>query len=89
MEFHRILAIIFFQIFNRTEARLHCLRVDPLTYSEEPEGPSYVYERWLDENDLEKQKADIANLLIDCPEMRAHYTQMVGEKLNRSTVAWT
>jgi hypothetical protein len=36
-----------FQIFDRQMARLHCLRIDPATYCNEPDGPSYLYERWL------------------------------------------
>lgn len=64
-------------ILDGLSSRLHCLRVNPATYCNEPDGTDDGYEKWLDGTDLEEQKSEIASLLVDCPEMRALYTQLV------------
>jgi len=74
---------------NRTmmgpEARLHQLRVAPSTYCNEADD-MIDYLQWLETFDLEevKVKADVSEVMVECPEVRALYSKLVPAAVSHS-----
>ncbi|XP_056283069.1 BSD domain-containing protein 1 isoform X2 [Pseudoliparis swirei] len=65
------------EIYDRSKARLYSLQVDPATYCNEPDGPPEQFDNWLSRFSLEDQKAELSELLVSSPSIRALYTKMV------------
>ncbi|XP_053476280.1 BSD domain-containing protein 1 isoform X2 [Ictalurus furcatus] len=65
------------EVYDSTKARLYSLQADPATYCNEPDGPPEQFDAWLSSFSLEEKKAEISELLVNSPSIRALYTKMV------------
>ncbi|XP_060781231.1 BSD domain-containing protein 1 isoform X2 [Neoarius graeffei] len=65
------------EVYDSTKARLYTLQADPATYCNEPDGPPEQFDTWLSTFSLEEKKAEISELLVNSPSIRALYTKMV------------
>ncbi|KAG7334470.1 hypothetical protein KOW79_002877 [Hemibagrus wyckioides] len=65
------------EVYDSTKARLYTLQADPATYCNEPDGPLEQFDSWLSTFSLEEKKAEISELLVNSPSIRALYTKMV------------
>ncbi|XP_059805113.1 BSD domain-containing protein 1 isoform X4 [Hypanus sabinus] len=65
------------ELYDSTKARLYSLQADPATYCNEPDGPLELYDEWVAGFNLDDQKGEISNLLVNSPSVRALYTKMV------------
>ncbi|XP_063040258.1 BSD domain-containing protein 1 [Engraulis encrasicolus] len=65
------------EVYDSTKARLYSLQADPATYCNEPDGPPEQFDAWLSSCSLEEKKAEISELLVNSPSIRALYTKMV------------
>ncbi|KAL2098826.1 hypothetical protein ACEWY4_005306 [Coilia grayii] len=65
------------EVYDSTKARLYSLQADPATYCNEPDGPPEQFDAWLSSFSLEDKKAEISELLVNSPSIRALYTKMV------------
>ncbi|KAM9476546.1 BSD domain-containing protein 1 isoform 2-T2 [Clarias gariepinus] len=65
------------EVYDSTKARLYTLQADPATYCNEPDGPLEQFDTWLSTFSLEERKAEISELLVSSPSIRALYTKMV------------
>ncbi|XP_062378578.1 BSD domain-containing protein 1 [Sardina pilchardus] len=65
------------EVYDSTKARLYSLQADPATYCNEPDGPPEQFDAWLCSFSLEDKKAEISELLVNSPSIRALYTKMV------------
>lgn len=63
-------------VYDRAQARLHAVQVDPGTYCNHPISSEKCAE-WLKTFDMEKHKGDISELLVSNAEIRALYTNLV------------
>ncbi|KAG9492799.1 hypothetical protein GDO78_001001 [Eleutherodactylus coqui] len=70
--------------YDSTKARLYSLQSDPATYCNEPDGPLTQFDAWLTSWDSEERKADISELLVSSPSIRALYTKMVPAAVSHS-----
>ncbi|XP_075192277.1 BSD domain-containing protein 1 isoform X6 [Anomaloglossus baeobatrachus] len=64
------------ELYDSTKARLYSLQSDPATYCNEPDGPLVQFDEWLMSWDSEERKAEISELLVSSPSIRALYTKM-------------
>lgn len=67
------------------EARLNQLRVSPATYCNEADD-MVDYLQWLENFNLddEKTKADISEVMVECPEVRALYSKLIPSAVTHS-----
>ncbi|KAG1950512.1 BSD domain-containing protein [Pimephales promelas] len=65
------------EVYDSGKARLYSLQADPATYCNEPDGPPQQFDSWLSGFILEERKAEISELLVNSPAIRALYTKMV------------
>nr|AAH80207.1 BSD domain containing 1 [Danio rerio] len=65
------------EVYDSGKARLYSLQADPATYCNEPDGPPQQFDSWLSTFSLEERKAEISELLVSSPAIRALYTKMV------------
>ncbi|XP_067277354.1 BSD domain-containing protein 1 [Pseudorasbora parva] len=65
------------EVYDSGKARLYSLQADPATYCNEPDGPPQQFDSWLSGFMLEERKAEISELLVNSPAIRALYTKMV------------
>lgn len=65
------------EVYDSSKARLYSLQADPATYCNEPDGPPEQFDNWLSGFSLEDKKAEISELLVNSPSIRALYTKMV------------
>lgn len=65
------------EVYDSGKARLYSLQADPATYCNEPDGPPQQFDSWLSTFSLEERKAEISDLLVNSPAIRALYTKMV------------
>ncbi|KAB5582130.1 hypothetical protein PHYPO_G00183650 [Pangasianodon hypophthalmus] len=65
------------EVYDSTKARLYTLQADPATYCNEPDGPPEQFDAWLSTFSLDEKKAEISELLVNSPSIRALYTKMV------------
>ncbi|XP_066514878.1 BSD domain-containing protein 1 [Hoplias malabaricus] len=65
------------EVYDSSKARLYSLQADPATYCNEPDGPPEQFDAWLSCFSLEEKKAEISELLVNSPSIRALYTKMV------------
>ncbi|XP_027023711.2 BSD domain-containing protein 1 isoform X1 [Tachysurus fulvidraco] len=65
------------EVYDSTKARLYTVQADPATYCNEPDGPPEQFDSWLSTFSLEEKKAEISELLVNSPSIRALYTKMV------------
>ncbi|KAI5108432.1 BSD domain-containing protein 1 [Silurus meridionalis] len=65
------------EVYDSTKARLYAVQADPATYCNEPDGPIEQFDAWLSTFSLEEKKAEISELLVTSPSIRALYTKMV------------
>ncbi|XP_017576473.1 BSD domain-containing protein 1 isoform X2 [Pygocentrus nattereri] len=65
------------EVYDSSKARLYSLQADPATYCNEPDGPPEQFDTWLSSFSLEEKKAEISELLVNSPSIRALYTKMV------------
>uniref|UniRef100_A0A3B1JSU0 BSD domain containing 1 n=1 Tax=Astyanax mexicanus TaxID=7994 RepID=A0A3B1JSU0_ASTMX len=65
------------EVYDSSKARLYTLQADPATYCNEPDGPPEQFDTWLSNFSLEEKKAEISELLVNSPSIRALYTKMV------------
>jgi len=67
------------------EARLHQLRISPATYCNEAED-MVAYLQWLETFDMEGGdiKADISEVMVECPEVRALYSKLVPDAVSHA-----
>ncbi|KAA0718326.1 BSD domain-containing protein 1 [Triplophysa tibetana] len=65
------------EVYDSGKARLYSLQADPATYCNEPDGPQQQFDAWLSSFSLEERKAEISELLVNSPAIRALYTKMV------------
>ncbi|XP_018422043.1 PREDICTED: BSD domain-containing protein 1 [Nanorana parkeri] len=72
------------ELYDSTKARLYCLQSDPATYCNEPDGPPELFDDWLTHWDTEQRKAEISDLLVSSPSIRALYTKMVPAAVSHS-----
>ncbi|XP_075709247.1 BSD domain-containing protein 1 isoform X3 [Rhinoderma darwinii] len=72
------------ELYDSTKARLYSLQSDPATYCNEPDGPLPQFDNWLTSWDSEERKADISELLVSSPSIRALYTKMVPAAVSHS-----
>ncbi|XP_068124970.1 BSD domain-containing protein 1 [Hyperolius riggenbachi] len=72
------------ELYDSTKARLYSLQSDPATYCNEPDGPPEQFEEWLTHWDSEERKAEISELLVSSPSIRALYTKMVPAAVSHS-----
>lgn len=72
------------ELYDSTKARLYSLQSDPATYCNEPDGPLAQFDEWLTSWDSEKRKAEISELLVSSPSIRALYTKMVPAAVSHS-----
>lgn len=70
--------------YDCTKARLYSLQSDPATYCNEPDGPPEQFESWLTNWNPEERKAEISELLMNSPSIRALYTKMVPAAVSHS-----
>lgn len=63
-------------VYDRAQARLRAVQVDPGTYCHSPVS-SEKFAEWLKTFDMENQKGDISELLVSNAEIRALYTNLV------------
>ncbi|XP_072274272.1 BSD domain-containing protein 1 isoform X2 [Pyxicephalus adspersus] len=72
------------ELYDSTKARLYSLQSDPATYCNEPDGPPELFDEWLTHWDAEQRKAEISELLVSSPSIRALYTKMVPAAVSHS-----
>lgn len=72
------------ELYDSTKARLYSLQSDPATYCNEPDGPLAQFDEWLTSWDSEGRKAEISELLVSSPSIRALYTKMVPAAVSHS-----
>ncbi|KAM4047555.1 BSD domain-containing protein 1 isoform 2-T2 [Anomaloglossus baeobatrachus] len=72
------------ELYDSTKARLYSLQSDPATYCNEPDGPLVQFDEWLMSWDSEERKAEISELLVSSPSIRALYTKMVPAAVSHS-----
>ncbi|XP_052006807.1 BSD domain-containing protein 1 isoform X2 [Xyrauchen texanus] len=65
------------EVYDSSKARLYSLQADPATYCNEPDGPPHQFDAWMSSFSLEERKAEISELLVNSPSIRALYTKMV------------
>ncbi|KAK3554645.1 hypothetical protein QTP70_031052 [Hemibagrus guttatus] len=65
------------EVYDSIKARLYTLQADPATYCNEPDGPLEQFDSWLSTFSVEEKKAEISELLVNSPSIRALYTKMV------------
>ncbi|XP_026114533.1 BSD domain-containing protein 1-like [Carassius auratus] len=65
------------EVYDSSKARLYSLQADPATYCNEPDGPPQQFDAWLSSFKSEERKAEISELLVNSPAIRALYTKMV------------
>ncbi|XP_012677897.2 BSD domain-containing protein 1 isoform X2 [Clupea harengus] len=65
------------EVYDSTKARLYSLQADPATYCNEPDGPPEQFDAWTSSFSLEDKKAEISELLVNSPSIRALYNKMV------------
>ncbi|TRY60587.1 hypothetical protein DNTS_026993 [Danionella cerebrum] len=65
------------EVYDSGKARLYSLQADPATYCNEPDGPPQEFDSWLSSFSLDDRKAEISELLVNSPAIRALYTKMV------------
>lgn len=65
------------EVYDSTKARLYSVQADPATYCNEPDGPPEQFLTWRSTFSLEEKKAEISELLVNSPSIRALYTKMV------------
>ncbi|XP_077587746.1 BSD domain-containing protein 1 isoform X2 [Stigmatopora nigra] len=65
------------EVYDSSKARLYSLQADPATYCNEPDGPPEQFDNWLSDFCMEEKKAEISELLVSSPSIRALYTKMV------------
>ncbi|KAM3933758.1 BSD domain-containing protein 1 isoform 2-T2 [Leptodactylus fuscus] len=70
--------------YDSTKARLYSLQSDPATYCNEPDGLLAQFEEWLTTWDSDERKAEISELLVSSPSIRALYTKMVPAAVSHS-----
>ncbi|XP_040280508.1 BSD domain-containing protein 1 [Bufo bufo] len=72
------------ELYDSTKARLYSLQSDPATYCNEPDGPLELLDEWLTSWDSQERKAEISELLVSSPSIRALYTKMVPAAVSHS-----
>ncbi|KAM5179983.1 BSD domain-containing protein 1 isoform 2-T2 [Mantella aurantiaca] len=72
------------ELYDSTKARLYSLQSDPATYCNEPDGPLELFDEWLTHWNPEQRKAEISELLVSSPSIRALYTKMVPAAVSHS-----
>lgn len=72
------------ELYDSTKARLYSLQSDPATYCNEPDGPPELFDEWLTHWNPEQRKAEISELLVSSPSIRALYTKMVPAAVSHS-----
>ncbi|XP_073408087.1 BSD domain-containing protein 1 isoform X2 [Dendrobates tinctorius] len=72
------------ELYDSTKARLYSLQSDPATYCNEPDGPLTQFDEWVTSWESEERKADISELLVSSPSIRALYTKMVPAAVSHS-----
>ncbi|KAE8624356.1 hypothetical protein XENTR_v10005929 [Xenopus tropicalis] len=72
------------ELYDSTKARLYSLQSDPATYCNEPDGSPAEFDAWLAYWDPEHRKAEISELLVTSPSIRALYTKMVPAAVSHS-----
>ncbi|MGH0144745.1 UNVERIFIED_CONTAM: hypothetical protein FKN15_012582 [Acipenser sinensis] len=72
------------EVYDSTKARLYSLQADPATYCNEPDGPPEVFEAWLVNFNFEEKKAEVSELLVSSPSIRALYSKMVPVAVSHS-----
>uniref|UniRef100_A0A672PVM1 BSD domain-containing protein 1-like n=1 Tax=Sinocyclocheilus grahami TaxID=75366 RepID=A0A672PVM1_SINGR len=65
------------EVYDSSKARFYSLQADPATYCNEPDGPPQQFDAWLSSFKMEERKAEISELLVNSPAIRALYTKMV------------
>ncbi|XP_063312091.1 BSD domain-containing protein 1 isoform X1 [Pelobates fuscus] len=70
--------------YDSTKARLYSLQSDPATYCNEPDGPPEQFDSWLTYWNPDERKAEISELLVHSPSIRALYTKMVPAAVSHS-----
>merc|ERR1712226_1273550 len=68
--------------YDRRQEKLHALQIDPGTYCNEPEG---LFHDWLEVFNLDDNKLDMSNMLVQNPAIRAIYTQLVPAVVSHTT----
>ncbi|XP_013421710.1 BSD domain-containing protein 1 [Lingula anatina] len=71
-------------IYDRAQARVYAIQIDPGTYCQEPEGPPEKYKEWLENFQLEEKKGEISELLVARVEVRSLYTQLVPSEISHA-----
>ncbi|XP_013380045.1 BSD domain-containing protein 1 [Lingula anatina] len=71
-------------IYDRAQARVYAIQIDPGTYCQEPEGPPEKYKEWLEKFQLEDKKGEISELLVARVEVRSLYTQLVPSEISHA-----
>lgn len=71
-------------LFDRSQARLHALQVDPGTYCNDPSGSLDNYQKWLESFSLENVKGDISQMLVSKVEVRSLYTKLVPSEISHA-----
>ncbi|XP_018100507.1 BSD domain-containing protein 1-A isoform X1 [Xenopus laevis] len=72
------------ELYDGTKARLYSLQSDPATYCNEPDGFPAEFDAWLAYWDPEQRKAEISELLVTSPSIRALFTKMVPAAVSHS-----
>ncbi|OCT92153.1 hypothetical protein XELAEV_18015208mg [Xenopus laevis] len=72
------------ELYDSTKARLYSLQSDPATYCNEPDGSPAEFDAWLAYWDPEQRKAEISELLVTSPSIRALFTKMVPAAVSHS-----
>ncbi|KAM4795876.1 BSD domain-containing protein 1 [Rhinophrynus dorsalis] len=70
--------------YDSIKARLYSLQSDPATYCNEPDGPPAQFDSWLSYWNPDERKAEISELLVSSPSIRALYTKMVPAAVSHS-----
>lgn len=68
--------------YDRRKEKLCAIQVDPGTYCNEPEG---LFNDWLEVFNLDENKLDMSNMLVQNPSIRAIYTQLVPAVVSHTT----
>eukprot|EP00794_Sanderia_malayensis_P004764 gene4764-5391_t len=64
-------------VYNRGEMKIKAIQSDISTYCNEPEGLSEEFANWLEGFDFDSQRAEMSDLLVKNPEIRAVYSRLV------------
>lgn len=69
-------------ILNRLQAQLYALATDPETFLTDPIDEVESWKTW--KSDLEKRQGEISDLMVNNPNIRKNYSQLVPDKVNHN-----